>query len=100
MPMDSPLREDSVDVAIIGAGFSGTMAAIHLQRTTTSGSRSIRHFGSTNRIDHEADCPFGTCLTLKAGSLWSDGKMQGARRSRRDSMKVAQYEVLGGIQKE
>jgi uncharacterized NAD(P)/FAD-binding protein YdhS len=32
--MDSPLHQNSVDVAIIGAGFSGTMAAIHLLRQT------------------------------------------------------------------
>jgi cation diffusion facilitator CzcD-associated flavoprotein CzcO len=34
MPMDSPLHEDSADVAIIGAGFSGTIAAIHLLKQT------------------------------------------------------------------
>jgi uncharacterized NAD(P)/FAD-binding protein YdhS len=32
--MDSPFHEDSVDVAIVGAGFSGTMAAIHLLKQT------------------------------------------------------------------
>jgi uncharacterized NAD(P)/FAD-binding protein YdhS len=32
--MDSPLHEDSADVAIIGAGFSGTIAAIHLLKQT------------------------------------------------------------------
>ena len=32
--MKSQLYQDSVDVAIIGAGFSGTMAAIHLLRQT------------------------------------------------------------------
>src|SRR5260221_9309556 len=32
--MDSPLHQNSVDVAIIGAGFSGTMAVIHLLRQT------------------------------------------------------------------
>jgi uncharacterized NAD(P)/FAD-binding protein YdhS len=32
--MDSPLHQNPVDVAIIGAGFSGTMAAIHLLRQT------------------------------------------------------------------
>lgn len=34
--MYSPLHEDSVDVAIIGAGFSGTMAAVHLLKQTDS----------------------------------------------------------------
>ena len=32
--MDSPLHEDSADVAIIGAGFCGTIAAIHLLKQT------------------------------------------------------------------
>jgi uncharacterized NAD(P)/FAD-binding protein YdhS len=32
--MDSPLHQNSVDVAIIGAGFSGTVAAIHLLKQT------------------------------------------------------------------
>jgi uncharacterized NAD(P)/FAD-binding protein YdhS len=32
--MDSLIPEDSVDVAIIGAGFSGTMAAVHLLKQT------------------------------------------------------------------
>ena len=34
--MHAPLNEDSVDVAIIGAGFSGTMAAVHLLQQTDS----------------------------------------------------------------
>src|SRR5258708_17064988 len=34
VPMDSPLHQNPVDVAIVGAGFSGTMAAIHLLRQT------------------------------------------------------------------
>lgn len=34
--MHAPLFEDSVDVAIIGAGFSGTMVAVHLLRRTDS----------------------------------------------------------------
>ncbi len=33
-PMDSPFHQDSVDVAVIGAGFSGTMAAVHLLKQT------------------------------------------------------------------
>jgi Uncharacterized protein conserved in bacteria len=32
--MNTPVHEDSADVAIIGAGFSGTMAAIHLLKQT------------------------------------------------------------------
>jgi uncharacterized NAD(P)/FAD-binding protein YdhS len=32
--MGAPFHPDSVDVAIIGAGFSGTMAAVHLLRQT------------------------------------------------------------------
>jgi uncharacterized NAD(P)/FAD-binding protein YdhS len=32
--MDSPFHQDSVDVAVIGAGFSGTMAAVHLLNQT------------------------------------------------------------------
>ncbi len=32
--MDSPFHQDSVDVAVIGAGFSGTMAAVHLLKQT------------------------------------------------------------------
>jgi uncharacterized NAD(P)/FAD-binding protein YdhS len=32
--MDSRFHEDSVDVAVIGAGFSGTMTAIHLVKQT------------------------------------------------------------------
>jgi uncharacterized NAD(P)/FAD-binding protein YdhS len=34
MAIDSPLHPDSVDVAIVGAGFSGTMAAVHLLKQT------------------------------------------------------------------
>ncbi|HEX3445423.1 MAG TPA: FAD/NAD(P)-binding protein, partial [Chthoniobacterales bacterium] len=33
--MDSPFHKDSVDVAIVGAGFGGTMAAIHLLKQKT-----------------------------------------------------------------
>jgi uncharacterized NAD(P)/FAD-binding protein YdhS len=34
--MHSPLLKNSVDVAVIGAGFSGTMVAVHLLRQTDS----------------------------------------------------------------
>jgi uncharacterized NAD(P)/FAD-binding protein YdhS len=34
LPMHSPSLQGSVDVAVIGAGFSGTMVAIHLLRQT------------------------------------------------------------------
>ncbi|HZC36572.1 MAG TPA: FAD/NAD(P)-binding protein [Chthoniobacterales bacterium] len=34
--MHSPLHPDSVDVAIVGAGFSGTMGAVHLLKHTVS----------------------------------------------------------------
>src|SRR6202011_521832 len=60
------------------------------------GGRKESKLFHPRRAERFLSSPFiGTCRTLKPGSQWIMERCDGLRRSRRDPMKVAQYEVLG-----